>query len=187
MVADKRGISARRRKLKNAFDKFDALFGDVGEGSSSHKPDNYGSHLDDLLIAQEEARRAKFRQDMELESVIFFIENKGLGFQSAECKWCGSTFTHTYIGVGYCSERCRAAKLNELGIEYNINGKMDHERWNCKGKGWMPKIIGTYALEAIKTLELDCTEEADTDPTLPSPREVEPDNSQDIEANVPYQ
>lgn len=175
MATNRRSLAARKRKLASAFDKFDAIFGESA-GSDSHKPDDYGSHLDDLIIAQEEARRARVRRELEMEAVLFYIDKKGLGFQDSVCAYCNLPFSHTYLSVAYCSERCRAAKLKEIGIEYNLTGKNDHERWNAYGKGWMPKIIGPAAYEAIKRLENDCMEEESTDPTLPSPLEAVDDN-----------
>jgi hypothetical protein len=174
VVADKRALAARKRKLSSAFDKFDKLF---GEGpSDSHTPNDYGSHLDDLIIAQEEARRARRRRELEMESVLFYIDKKGHGFHDSICKYCELPFSHTYLAVAYCSERCRSAKLMELGIEYNIDGKTDHERWNCWGKGWMPKVIGPEAYEAIKMLESDYMEEENTPQSLPSLPEAEDGN-----------
>lgn len=174
MATRRQSHSRRKKKLQNAFAAFDKYF--ENEGGDSHSPEDLGNHLDDMLIAQEESRRAALRRDLEMEAVLFYIEKGRLGFKDSICKYCGLGFSHTYLSVAYCSERCRAARLNELGIPYNLDAKPEHERWNAYGKGWLPKVIGPIAYEAIKKLENDCTEEENIHQSLPSHLEVDDEN-----------
>lgn len=103
---------------------------------------------------------AQIRHQIEAESVLFYIETKGAGFQQKICANpnCGALFLHTFSAVNYCSDECRAWALAEVGIIWNFHRKSLSQRWNAKGKGYVPKIIGaeaTAALHAAGYLELD--------------------------------
>lgn len=174
MATNRRARATAKRKLSNAFNSFDFALAPE-EREDSHSPADLGNHLDDMIDAKEEAARAKYRRELEMEAVLFYIEKKGHGFQDSICSYCELPFAHTYLGVAYCSEQCRAARLHELGIAYNINGKTEHERWNINNKGWMPKIIGPEAYQAIKMQAPDYKEEETTPPIPASLPEAVPD------------
>lgn len=92
---------------------------------------------------------AQVRFTIEAESVLFYIETQGKGFEQKTCKHCQGLFLHTYSAVAYCSDDCRAFALAEHSIIWNFDHKRDSERWNAKGKRYVPKIIGVEATQAL--------------------------------------
>jgi hypothetical protein len=113
-----------------------------------------GINVDNLLEQvplTEIGEEAQLRHEIEAESVIFYIETKGAGFQQKVCKNpnCGGLFLHTYSAVNYCSEDCRAWALAQVGIIWNFHRRPLSERWNAKGKRYVPKIIGVEATAAL--------------------------------------
>lgn len=113
-----------------------------------------GLNLDNLLEQiplTEMGEEAQVRREIEAESVLFYIETRGAGFQQKACANpnCQGLFLHTFSAVNYCSDECRAWALAEVGIIWNFNRKPLSERWNAKGKGYVPKIIGVEATAAL--------------------------------------
>lgn len=113
-----------------------------------------GINLDNLLEQvplTEIGEEAQIRHEIEAESVLFYIETKGAGFQQKVCKNpnCEGLFLHTYSAVDYCSDSCRAWALAEVGIIWNFHRRTLSERWNAKGKRYVPKIIGAEATAAL--------------------------------------
>jgi hypothetical protein len=113
-----------------------------------------GIDIDQLMAelpSTEIGSEAVERRSIEAESVLFYIQTRGKGFQEKVCKnsECRKLFLHTYEAVAYCSEQCRADALAEYGIGWNFERKSDAERWNVKGKGFVPKIIGSEATAAL--------------------------------------
>lgn len=94
---------------------------------------------------------AQLRYEIEAESVLFYIETKGAGFKQKVCKNpnCQGLFLHTFSAVEYCSDKCRAWALAQVGIIWNFNRRSLSDRWNVKGKGYIPKIIGVEATAAL--------------------------------------
>lgn len=117
---------------------------------------------------------AKLKRELEAESVLFFIEMRGSGlkhFKDRLCKWCKTPFAHTYMGVGYCSDRCRKEAIEAVGGSYNPEGKSMHERWG----GRIRKVIGPEAKEMLDQwveinpnvrLIFDKTDEPDIEPEI---------------------
>lgn len=113
-----------------------------------------GMNIDNVLEAvplTEIGEEAQIRNEIEAESVLFYIETKGAGFQQKVCKNpnCGGLFLHTFSAVNYCSDDCRAWALAEVGIIWNFHRRSLSQRWNAKGKGYVPKIIGVEATAAL--------------------------------------
>lgn len=132
----------RKKNQKNEMDRLNLLAGKLG------------INLDNLLEEvpmTEVGQDAVLRKEIEAESVIFYIETKGVGFQQKVCKNpnCNGLFLHTYSAVNYCSDACRAWKLAELGIIWNFHRRSLSRRWNAKGKGYVPKIISVEATAAL--------------------------------------
>lgn len=135
------------RKKKNELDRLAKLAGKLGM--------NIDNLLEQVPLT-EIGPEAQIRKEIEAESVIFFIETKGAGFQQKVCKnpTCQGLFLHTYSAVDYCSDECRAWRLAELGIIWNFHRRSLSERWNAKGKNYVPKIIGVEATAALVEAEL---------------------------------
>lgn len=111
-----------------------------------------GFSVEDLLEAvplTQIGTEAQVRFTIEAESVLFYIETKGKGFEQKTCKHCDGLFLHTYSAVAYCSDDCRAYALAENGIIWNFERKRDSDRWNAKGQGYVPKVIGVEATQAL--------------------------------------
>lgn len=113
-----------------------------------------GINIDNLLEQvplTEIGEEAQVRKEIEAESVLFYIETKGAGFEQKVCKNpnCQGLFLHTFSAVEYCSDACRAWALAEVGIIWNFNNRPLSQRWNAKGKGYVPKIIGVEATAAL--------------------------------------
>jgi hypothetical protein len=79
------------------------------------------------------------------DAVLLFLESPAK-FTTKTCKRCGEIFGTNYRGVSYCSDRCRAASMEEqLGIKWNWM-KPDEDRWG----GEPPLIIPPLALQKLK-------------------------------------
>lgn len=128
------------RKKKNELDRISKLAAKLGM--------NIDNLMEEVPLT-EVGEGAILRRELEAESVLFYVETKGKGFKEQLCAHCGGLFLHTYVGVKYCSEECRAFVLAELGIIWNFHRRRDSDRWNCKGKGYVPKIIGVGATAAL--------------------------------------
>lgn len=136
----------RRRKntQKNEMDRLAKLANTLGI--------NIDNLLEEVPLT-EIGEEAQIRHEIEAESVIFYIETKGAGFQQKVCKNCEGLFLHTYSAVNYCSDKCRAEALAEYGIIWNFHRRPMSQRWNAKGKGYVPKIIGVEATAALFSSE----------------------------------
>ncbi len=134
----------RRRKnsQKNELDRLAKLAGTLGI--------NIDNLLEEIPLT-DIGEEAQVRAEIEAESVLFYIETKGAGFQQKTCKNpnCGGLFLHTFSAVNYCSDSCRAWALAQVGIIWNFNRRSLSQRWNAKGKGYVPKIIGIEATAAL--------------------------------------
>jgi hypothetical protein len=111
-----------------------------------------GMDIDALLeeVPQTEiGADAAIRHNLEAESVLFYVETRGKGFSAKKCQRCDNHFLFSYHKVKYCSEECRAWALADLGIIWNFARQSDAARWNVKGKGLVPKIIGPSATAAL--------------------------------------
>lgn len=113
-----------------------------------------GMNVDNLLEQvplTEIGEDAQHRAEIESESVLFYIETKGAGFEQKVCANpnCQGLFLHTFSAVNYCSDDCRAWALAKVGIIWNFHRRSLSERWNAKGKGYVPKIIGVEATAAL--------------------------------------
>ncbi|HEY9262910.1 hypothetical protein [Chitinophaga sp.] len=114
-----------------------------------------GMNIDNIMAEvplTEIGAEAVVRKEIEAESVLFYIEVKGKGFNSKNCKNpnCSQPFLHTYQAVDYCSDECRAWALAQLGIVWNFHRKTDAQRWNVYNKGYVPKVIGVEATSALE-------------------------------------
>jgi hypothetical protein len=132
----------RKRTHKNDLDRLGKLTAKLGI--------NLDNLLEEVPLT-EIGEEAQIRSQIEAESVLFYIETKGAGFQQKVCKNpnCEGLFLHTYSAVDYCSDSCRAWALAEVGIIWNFNRKPMSQRWNAQGKGYVPKIIGVEAAAAL--------------------------------------
>lgn len=63
----------------------------------------------------------------EAESALAYAEQAS-AFVRKECKSCGRAFAHTRGAVAYCSNKCRAAGLELIGIKWHWL-KPSEERW----------------------------------------------------------
>lgn len=141
----------RRRKKKNELDRLALLAKKLGM--------NIDNLMEEVPLT-EVGIEAITRYKIEAESVLFYIETKGKGFEQKVCANpnCEGLFLHTYSAVRYCSDACRAWALAQVGIIWNFHRRPMSERWNAKGKGYIPKIIGVEATAALVEagyLELD--------------------------------
>lgn len=132
----------RKKTQKNDIDRLGKLAATLGI--------NIDNLLEEVPLT-EIGEEAQIRREIEAESVIFYIETKGKGFQQKLCANpdCGGLFLHTFSGVNYCSDKCRAEVLAEHGIIWNFHKRPMAERWNAKGKRYVPKIIGVEATAAL--------------------------------------
>jgi len=134
----------RRRKTnqKNELDRLSKLAAKLGM--------NVDNLLEQVPLT-EIGEEAQIRSQIEAESVLFYIETKGAGFEQKVCAnpKCQGLFLHTFSAVNYCSDDCRAWALAEVGIIWNFHRKSLSQRWNAKGKGYVPKIIGVQATAAL--------------------------------------
>jgi hypothetical protein len=130
----------RKRSQKNDLDRLGLLAGKLGI--------DVDKLLEEVPLT-EVGQEAVIRHEIEAESVLFYIETKGKGFQQKACKRCERPFLHTYTGVDYCSDECRAWALAQVGIIWNYHRRRDSERWNALGKGYVPKVIGAEATAAL--------------------------------------
>lgn len=134
----------RRRKTtqKNELDRLGKLAAKLGM--------NLDNLLEEIPLT-DIGEEAQIRSEIESESVLFYIETKGAGFQQKVCKNpnCSGLFLHTFSAVNFCSDTCRAWALAEVGIIWNFNRRPLSQRWNAKGKGYVPKIIGVEATAAL--------------------------------------
>jgi hypothetical protein len=131
-----------RRKKNNELDRINLLAKKLGI--------NVDNLLEEVPMT-EVGHDAILRYEIEAESVLFYIETKGAGFQQKTCKNpnCQGLFLHTYSAVAYCSDACRAWALAEVGLVWNFHKRSLSERWNAKGKRYVPKIIGPEATAAL--------------------------------------
>jgi hypothetical protein len=132
----------RKKNKKNELDRMALLAGKLGI--------NLDNLLEEVPLTEVGAE-AVIRYEIEAESVLFYIETKGKGFQQKVCAnpHCQGLFLHTYSAVRYCSDDCRAWALAEVGVIWNFHKRPMSERWNAKGKGYVPKIIGVEATAAL--------------------------------------
>lgn len=129
-----------RRRKKNDMDRLAKLAAKAGI--------NFDALLEEVPLT-EIGPEAVERKSLEAESVLFYIQSKGKGFSQKSCTYCKGLFLHTYFNVAYCSDNCRANALAEHGIIWNSQRQNDSDRWNIKNKGFVPKVIGTEATEAL--------------------------------------
>jgi len=132
----------RKKNKKNELDRMSLLASKLGI--------NVDNLLEEVPLTEVGAE-AVVRYEIEAESVLFYIETKGKGFQQKVCAnpHCQGLFLHTYSAVKFCSDDCRAWALAEVGIIWNFHKRSMSQRWNAKGKGYVPKVIG---VEATATL-----------------------------------
>lgn len=135
-------MARRKRTQKNEIDRLAKLAAKVG------------INIDNLLESvplTEIGEDARVRHEIEAESVLFYIETKGKGFTQKVCANpnCQGLFLHTFSAVNYCSDDCRAYVLADKGIIWNFYRRPLSQRWNAKGKGYVPKIIGVEATAAL--------------------------------------
>lgn len=131
----------RKRKKNNDLDRLNKLASKLGM--------NIDKLLEEVPLT-EIGSEAVERRALEAESVLYYIQSKGKGFQQKACKFCEGLFLHTYFNVAYCSDNCRANALAEHGIVWNPSRQNDSDRWNINNKGFVPKVIGTEATETLK-------------------------------------
>jgi hypothetical protein len=111
-----------------------------------------GMDVDQLFeeIPQTEiGEAAVLRHSIEAESVLFYIHTRGRDFEAKLCACCKMPFLHTYRAVAYCSDDCRAEALARYNIVWNASRRSDDLRWNFKNKGYVPKVIGAAATQAL--------------------------------------
>lgn len=132
----------KKSKRQNELDRIAKLSGQLGINI-----DNLLEQVPLTEIGEEAITRA----EIEAESVLFYIETKGKGFQQKICANpnCSQLFLHTYSAVNYCSDSCRAWALANQGLIWNFRRSSLSERWNVKHKGYIPKIIGAEATAAL--------------------------------------
>lgn len=132
----------RRKKKTNELDRMRLLASKLGM--------NIDNLMEEVPLT-EVGTEAVIRHEIEAESVLFYIETKGKGFEPKTCANpnCAGLFLHTFSAVAYCSEECRAWALAQVGIIWNYHRRSMSQRWNAKGKGYVPKIIGVEATAAL--------------------------------------
>lgn len=65
----------------------------------------------------------------EAESLLALIERQEF-FAAKICKQCRRPFAANFAQVGYCSDRCRRAHLDSIGIPWDYR-KTPEERWTA--------------------------------------------------------
>lgn len=93
---------------------------------------------------------------LEAEAVLLYYQLKGQGFTKQVCPTCNRQFAHKYWIKGgklNCSNECRAAALDAIGIKWNPL-KTVEERWGLKdgNKGRLPLIVPPVALPLIEEI-----------------------------------
>ncbi len=83
----------------------------------------------------------------EAEAVLAYASGMG-GFIRRQCKECNRMFAHTRASIAYCSDTCRAAGLERIGIKWNWL-KPANERW---GK-FEPLVVPPEALAILDELD----------------------------------
>jgi hypothetical protein len=162
----------RRKNQKNELDRMSVLAKKLGM--------NIDNLLEEVPLT-EIGEDAQIRHEIEAESVIFFIETKGKGFQQKVCANpnCGGLFLHTYSAVAYCSDTCRAWQLAQYGIIWNFHRRSLSQRWNAKGKGFVPKVIGVEATAAL-------VEQGYVTPEIEAPGPIKEAEEEEYVPEVPY-
>lgn len=80
----------------------------------------------------------------EAEAVIAYVDAPKQ-FTPRLCRECQSQFLTDYGSVAFCSDRCRKAHLESLGIRWDYQ-KSQYERWS----GRIPLVIGPEALRVLQ-------------------------------------
>lgn len=83
----------------------------------------------------------------EAEAVLAYVE-KPSDFRTKNCKICLERFSHSYGAVAYCSDRCRAKALAEIGISWNPDKKPE-ERWEFQEP---PLVVPKEAQKVLDSL-----------------------------------
>jgi len=80
------------------------------------------------------------------EAVLAYHDTRGRGFIEKNCKWppCQQRFAANYKSVAYCSNKCRADALADIGIDWNYS-KSEEERW----AGTPPLVVPPKALSVL--------------------------------------
>lgn len=85
----------------------------------------------------------------EAESLLALIERQE-HFGAKVCKQCGGPFATNFAQVSYCSNRCRRAHLESIGIPWDYR-KSEEERWTAGfGKPDLKKVPLVVPPEALK-------------------------------------
>lgn len=85
----------------------------------------------------------------EAESLLALIERQEQ-FGAKICKRCSRPFATNFAQVGYCSDRCRRAHLESIGIPWDYR-KSPEERWTAGfGKPGLQKVPLVVPPEALK-------------------------------------
>lgn len=88
-------------------------------------------------------------QSNEAEAALAFYSDRGKGWQQKSCKWCERTFmSQPHPSIAYCSNRCRAKSLDEIGILWHPN-KSEAERWEGKVPLVVPPAVLPLLQEAL--------------------------------------
>lgn len=86
----------------------------------------------------------------EADSLLALIERQEY-FAAKICKQCGRPFATNFAQVGYCSNRCRRAHLESIGIPWDYR-KTEEERWTAgfgkPGPQKVPLVVPPEALKA---------------------------------------
>jgi len=90
---------------------------------------------------------------LEAEAVLLYYELKGKGFTHQQCPTCKQTFAYKYKirnGKMQCSNRCRKAALEAIGIKWSPKRPLE-DRW-AKGvrTGLLPLTVPPEALQAVR-------------------------------------
>lgn len=90
--------------------------------------------IDTTLIATGPTnQRLKNNSSREAEAVLAFVESPQ-NFTKKSCKYCGHTFATDRANVAYCSDKCRAGALDQIGIKFDWS-KSPEARWYSRFEG----------------------------------------------------
>lgn len=100
-------------KEETKLDKLLALLGIEDQVSEADKKA--------VLNSADAAKKQSQYQEKVLsqEAVALYIDNQGQGFQKRLCKLCDRNFAVSLNTVSFCSDLCREAWLDRLGIQWN--------------------------------------------------------------------
>jgi hypothetical protein len=146
-------------------------------GKHHHKSDKEKlAELFGLELPPENPYESAEEITRQAEAVLAYAKDSSY-FITRNCSTCGRTFAHTLGQVAYCSDICRAAALEKIGIkwEWVVNAG---KRWDYLHTE--PLVIPAPAYELLQGLIPHPSTQA---PTAEPQPEVEPEPEHETDQN----